>query len=466
MCVGFVVDPYRTTKRFKIVCILEMETKYRFEISDGDSWRLSKTTLTTSSKSGLKTRMKPVYVDGNLHWLRNDWSLIAFNPETEQARLIPSSFHPTPDTKVLFAAKDKINPLTLISGTIKEISIYTLLGNHKWALERQIKNVSMEKTWLKCWYVVAYDGKCLVVLENNMVLHVYDLEADSWGVLGTTECWSEDFYKFTPSYFSIEEDEQTKVIVASDDQHISYLTTIMEVIDTTRVISGASWSRNGQILSGRCKANNGMWFGITKRGPVDFLVNTSLLLDRVKANGGSELYPVHFLEGNMSPDQFANELRLHEKQSNERHVYSLIVADMTSSSMVHILKPLDTKSDVIIETVPFGVHTLSSYEGLDSTESSRDSRLRGLFSQMIVDLGNNEKPQMEGIAGRFMYDATGGRDAVFLQTRDEHPSGNLGSQRFGTTSTTALVVKRTMLFERYMEENGAWTKHHFAFNIQ
>ncbi|XP_020870093.1 uncharacterized protein LOC9329188 [Arabidopsis lyrata subsp. lyrata] len=236
-----------------------------------------------------------------------------------------------------------------------------------------------------------------------------------------------------------------------------------------RVISGASWSRNGQILSGRCKANNGTWFGITKRGRVAFLVNTSLLLDRVKANSGSELYPVHFLEGNMSPDQFANELRLHEKQSNERHVYSLIVADMTSSSMVHILKPLDTKSDVIIETVPFGVHTLSSYQGLDSTESSRDSRLRGLFSQMIVDLGNIEKSQMEGIAGRFMYDAAGGRDAVFLQTRDDHPSGNLGSQRFGTTSTTALVVKRTkevMLFERYMEENGAWTKNHFAFNIQ
>ncbi|CAL9215702.1 unnamed protein product [Arabidopsis halleri] len=206
-----------------------METKYIFEISDGDSWRLSKTTLTTSSKSGLKTRIKPVYLDGNLHWLRNDWSLIAFNPETEQARLIPCSFHPTPDTKVLFAAKDKINPMTLISGTIKEISIYTLLGNHKWALERQIKNVSMEKLRFKYWNVVAYDGKCLVVLDNELVHHV-----DSWRVLGGIEYWSEDFYMFTPSYFSIEEDEQTKVIVASDDQHISYLTTLMEVIHTTR----------------------------------------------------------------------------------------------------------------------------------------------------------------------------------------------------------------------------------------
>ncbi|KAL9306807.1 putative transport and Golgi organization protein [Arabidopsis thaliana] len=63
-----------------------------------------------------------------------------------------------------------------------------------------------------------------------------------------------------------------------------------------RVISGASWSRNGQILSGRCKANNGTWFGITKGGRVAFLVNTSLLLDRVKSYSGSELYPVRFLE--------------------------------------------------------------------------------------------------------------------------------------------------------------------------
>jgi len=73
----------------------------------------------------------------------------------------------------------------------------------------------------------------------------------------------------------------------------------------------------------------------------------------------------------MSPEQFANEVKVHEKETNERHAYSLVVADMTSSSMVHILKPSDTKSDVVIETVPFGVHTLSSYEGLDSTDSAR-----------------------------------------------------------------------------------------------
>lgn len=41
MCVGFAVNRNRTTMRFKIVCILEMQTVYKFEISDGYSWRLS-----------------------------------------------------------------------------------------------------------------------------------------------------------------------------------------------------------------------------------------------------------------------------------------------------------------------------------------------------------------------------------------------------------------------------------------
>jgi len=151
MCVGFAVD----RKRFKIVCILEMETRYEFEINDGDSWRLSKTTINADSKSDLTKWMKPVYLEGTLHWLRNDGSIIAFNPETEQARLIPSGFHQeVPDMKLLLAADDKINRLTLISGTKETISVYTLLGNLKWGLARRIKNVSLKEnelnagTWL------------------------------------------------------------------------------------------------------------------------------------------------------------------------------------------------------------------------------------------------------------------------------------------------------------------------------
>ncbi|CAH8252940.1 unnamed protein product [Arabidopsis lyrata] len=213
MCVGFTVNGNRTTKRFKIVCIHEMETVYAFEISDGYSWRLSETTITTSSKSDLTT---------------------------EQARLIASIFHQKPEMKLFSAADDKLNRLTLISGTEEEITVYTLLENSKWTLARRIKNVSMKESELVCWNIVVYDGKNLVVREMKDrlkgVVHVYDMEVNSWGVIGSTTSWSTrvpDFYKFTPTLFFVEEDEQHKVVVAYNDQHVSYLTAIMGLVDTT-----------------------------------------------------------------------------------------------------------------------------------------------------------------------------------------------------------------------------------------
>ncbi|CAE5958049.1 unnamed protein product [Arabidopsis arenosa] len=257
MCVGFAVN--RTTKSFKIVCILEMETVYGFEINDGYCWRLSETTINASSKSDLTTRMKPLYLDGTLYWLRNDGSIIAFNPETEQAQFIPSIFYRESDMKLLFAADDNINRLTLLLGTKETISIYALRKNSKWILATQIKNVSMEDNIFVRWNMVAYDGKHLVVREmkdrskgevrlhdmefmmkeNDFkgLVHVYDMEANSWRVLGSTWCpshYDRDFYKFTPSLFPVEEDEQTKVIVASDDQRIRYLSAVMRLIDTTK----------------------------------------------------------------------------------------------------------------------------------------------------------------------------------------------------------------------------------------
>jgi len=244
MCVGFAVNRNLTTKRFKIVGILEMENVYGFEINEGDSWRLSETSITTSSKSDLTTRMKPVYLDNTLHWLRNDGSIMSFNPETEQACLIPSIFHREPDTKLLFAESVKINRLTLISGTIETISVYTLVENHKWTLTRRIKNISIEEETLVYWNIAMYDGKCLVVRVKKMgleplasVLHVYDMEANSWGVLVSTLAWPNcvrDFYKLTPSLFFVEEDEQQKVLVASNDRRISYINSIMGLIDTTK----------------------------------------------------------------------------------------------------------------------------------------------------------------------------------------------------------------------------------------
>ncbi|CAD5313293.1 unnamed protein product [Arabidopsis thaliana] len=237
MRVGFVVSP---TKGFKIVCILEMETVYGFEISDGDSWRLSETTITTSSKSLLTTWMKPVYLDGTLHWLRNDGSIIAFDPETEQARFVPSVFHRGgPGTKLIFTEDSKKNRLTLISGTKETISVYTLVNNSKWDLTRQIANVYVNEIDLLCWQLIVCDGKCLVVVENTHsgygVVHVYDLEANSWKVSGSNEFMGMsigDFYKFTPSLVFVEGDEQ-EIIASTEERIISALTAVMGLTDRT-----------------------------------------------------------------------------------------------------------------------------------------------------------------------------------------------------------------------------------------
>ncbi|XP_020866093.1 uncharacterized protein LOC110224394 [Arabidopsis lyrata subsp. lyrata] len=220
-----------------------------------------------------------------------------------------------------------------------------------------------------------------------------------------------------------------------------------------RVIRGASWNANGHILSGRCEDNGGTWFGISRGGRVAFLVGSSLGLDYIEPDTGSELYPIEFLESNMSLEDFPLHVAQREAQRHnngeldpsEGWSYSLIVADMTLNSMVHIWKTFQDDPDIIVNPVPFGVHTISPYFGLDS-EASRDLRLRGLFNEMIDDLGNNQLPPLAEIAGRFMYNAEGDQedgDAVFLEAMTVHPNEQLGRQRLGTTSTTALVVERT-----------------------
>ncbi|KAF8105885.1 hypothetical protein N665_0152s0021 [Sinapis alba] len=243
MCVGFALDQSRatTTKRFKIICILEIHTTYAFEISDGNSWRFSETIITTTnSKSELTKRMKPVYLEGTLHWLRNDGSIIAFNIETEQARLIPSVFHLEPEMKLLFTLDDKINRLTLISGTKETISVYTLMGDtSKWSIFRKIENVLIMDSELEYWNVVAYDGKHMVVRDKEEdsstgVAHVYNMEDNHWGAWWPTACQAKynlDVFRFTP-FFSFF--EHTKVVVDSTDGHLA---SIMRLMDTTKQIN-------------------------------------------------------------------------------------------------------------------------------------------------------------------------------------------------------------------------------------
>ncbi|KAL1192917.1 putative F-box protein [Cardamine amara subsp. amara] len=242
-CIGFAVDQIdRTTQRFKIVCIIELnalnpdETTYQFETSTGDScWKLSETTITCCS-SNLVLGQKPVYFDGDLHWLRNDGSVVTFNPETEKARLIQIKYPQEVSLKTykLFTV---VHGLTLVSVREEVIYVYAMeniLTDPKWVLVKRIWNGVLDKERMKYWNVEAYDGKCLVVRGMKMesydgVVYSYDLSANKWRVMGSIpgSCdSSRDFYQFKPSFSSaIELNEKVDV------GKISSISKIMRLID-------------------------------------------------------------------------------------------------------------------------------------------------------------------------------------------------------------------------------------------
>ncbi|XP_010501538.1 PREDICTED: putative F-box/kelch-repeat protein At1g20790 [Camelina sativa] len=216
-CIGFAVDHIDlTTQKFKIVCIIEVlkppnpdEKMYQFDINTGESWSLSKTTFTCHPSNLKKGKnSKPVYFNGDLHWLRKDGSIVAFNPKTEEARLIPIKFYLKP-RKVLLCAGD--NRLTLISATEEVVSVVAVENDGKCILVRRIKNEPVHlNTPLSYWNVQAYDGKCLVMrtMKNHpveRVVHSYNLRANKWEVVGTIPWWCDsnrNFFLFKPSLSS------------------------------------------------------------------------------------------------------------------------------------------------------------------------------------------------------------------------------------------------------------------------
>ncbi|CAH8392562.1 unnamed protein product [Eruca vesicaria subsp. sativa] len=232
--IGFVVNQVdRTTQSFKVVHMVDTGRTYMFEINGGNSWRSLETTLTCHS-SLMQT---PVYLEGSLHWLRNDGSIVAFNLETEQARLIPVKVPLKLSLKTLFAAGD--NSITLISATDEVIYFYSLENilsdSPKWVLVKQILNGVMDKENIYYWTVAAYSGKCLVLSEcsedYNRGVHVYHLSADEWVAMGSIPGWcdaNQDFFQFTRSVSSVVGLDE---ILDCGDRRISALSSIMALID-------------------------------------------------------------------------------------------------------------------------------------------------------------------------------------------------------------------------------------------
>ncbi|KAL0694971.1 hypothetical protein Bca4012_062151 [Brassica carinata] len=235
---------------------------------------------------------------------------------------------------------------------------------------------------------------------------------------------------------------------------------------TLLMINGAAW--NGEVLSGRAQPNGGTWCGISRNGRVAFLVD-AMIFDGL--NNCVSL-PAEFLQGHMSPQDFANEIATDPLRYTGM-TFKLIVADITSNSMYHINKLSAIVPHVHIEQVSFGVHILS-YSGLNG-HLPNDLRLKDFFVEMIDHYENKQVPSVREIAERFMYDPTEAVEgnklsSFFVDFEVRELNSNwipIKEGRYRTTSTTALIVKPTnevKFYERYLE-NGEWRDHEVAFNI-
>ncbi|XP_010501539.1 PREDICTED: putative F-box protein At1g57580 [Camelina sativa] len=229
------------TRKFRFLDHSKSNLFPRITESEAISWEQTKDICFAVDQIDRRTqRFKIVCVkDGSLHWLRYDGSILAFNLQTEKARLIPIRYpQERLSVKTLFAAAD--NKLTLIWPTKEVIYVYSLeniLTDPKWVLVRQIRNVVAEANRLIFWDVVAYDGKVLMLREKNHfsdgVVHRYDLRANEWGVMGyiPTCCNTDrDFYLFTPSFYSSVIGLDEKLKPCDGYNRISSLSSIMGLV--------------------------------------------------------------------------------------------------------------------------------------------------------------------------------------------------------------------------------------------
>ncbi|VVA91976.1 unnamed protein product [Arabis nemorensis] len=224
----------------------------------------------------------------------------------------------------------------------------------------------------------------------------------------------------------------------------------------------AVWDEDKKILRGQPDNNFGTWFGISTKGKVAFLVDPSVSNNL----SPSDLRPVDFLRGEMSPWDYAKQLSEDSafgETINKGLVYDIIVADINTNSMFYIAKKNAKEMHVNYEEVDFGVHTLSSVLGLD-IKFPKELSMKDLFNEMIGNNRIEQVQQMKQMAEKFVDDPKKadktGASSSFDIFGDE--------DRYKTMSTTALVVKpnkEVMFYERYFE-NGKWQEQDFPFKIE
>lgn len=226
-----------------------------------------------------------------------------------------------------------------------------------------------------------------------------------------------------------------------------------------------SWWPGETILGGRDGLCGGTWLASTKNGRLAFLTNFREIenLPHPKTRGD---LPLHFLQSNKSPHEFAEELL---KEAHQYNGFNLILADIYTSSMVNVF---NRPKPGYVSVTP-GIHVLTN-AALDAPWP-KAARLRHNFKELIDEYGEGEFPIKEMVE-KLMTNTIKDEASVLPGIRTpelehllssiyvdiQHPLG-----RYGTRSTSALFVKsnkHVTFYEKHLDQEQ-WKENMVTYQI-
>ncbi|KAJ4962239.1 hypothetical protein NE237_022178 [Protea cynaroides] len=235
-----------------------------------------------------------------------------------------------------------------------------------------------------------------------------------------------------------------------------------------RPTKSVSWWEDSDILGGRDELAGGTWLACTREGRLAFLTNVLELHIHPEAKSRGDL-PVRFLESKKSPMEFAKEVG---KEADQYNGFNLIVADLSSKTMVYVSnRPKGQLAT--IEVVSPGIHVLSNAR-LDSPWPKVE-HLGGNFKHLLGKYGEGEVPveQMVEDLMRDTIKADESRLPHICSTEWELELSSVFVEvdtqlgRYGTRSTAALSLTangEVSFYETYLEDE-TWKEQTVSFQI-
>ncbi|KAJ6765606.1 SER/THR-RICH PROTEIN T10 IN DGCR REGION [Salix purpurea] len=229
------------------------------------------------------------------------------------------------------------------------------------------------------------------------------------------------------------------------------------------------WWEGGEILGGKDELSGGTWLGCNRDGKIAFITNVREVKSSPQAKTRGDL-TLRFLESNKNPKEYAEEL---SKEADQYNGFNLILADISSKSMVYLTNRPKPENLIVMEVTP-GMHVLSN-ASLDSPWP-KAQRLGHGFKDFLEKYGEAELPTEEMVEilmtstikddesmlpGIYPSEREYQLSSIFVET--DTPLG-----RYGTRSTSALSVKSSgevNFYERYLDKDQ-WKEHTMSCQIK